>query len=422
MSNIALISADSHAGLRREDYFDYMEKKYHDDLTAYVAEKRQEVGLAEQFFKKQLATLGDEEKAKALSADRERRAQYAVNLSSRVITAEKDGFIAEVLYPDSSADNEIPFSGVLGGTGRYSRELYTAGLRAYNQWLGENSVPDRQVGLATFDAQDTDAALFEVKRARSLGLRGVMPEWDGIQGQPLYDEALDPVWAACVEDGLAVHFHVGSGLPGNVGEQSIGTGYRGMIAFSEMVFWCRRPLWHMIWSGILERFPDLRLVFAECFADWIPRTLGHLDWQWETARAQGLETVPLRPSEYWARQCHVCAHAASLEEWKSRRDIGVDQLMYGTDFPHGGSPWGISTEFLQATVGNLDISESEARAILGENAIRLYDLDMSKLAPVIDRIGHAPSEILGVAATTDEIVAEFPPKLRSKVFRPPSML
>ena len=416
MSKIALVSADSHAGLKRGDYFEYMEKKYHDDLSAYVKAKGKEVSLAEERFQRYLAGAEDKKLVEAMVAEKEARERYAVDLASRIEACDQDGFVAEVLFPDASAENEIPFTGLLGGTSGYSAELRSAALRAYNRWLGENCEPERQLGLAVFDTDDPEAALAEIEAARGPGLLGVLPQWDGND-----DEALEPVWAACAAEGLAVHFHVGSGLPGNVGENSLATGFRGLIAGGEMVYWCRRPLWHFIWSGILDRYPDLKLVFAESFADWIPRTLGHLDWQWESVRTRGQETVPMRPSEYWARQGYVCAHTASLEEWKLRHEIGLDKLMYGTNFPRAGSPWRKSTEFLQATVGNLDIPETEARAILGENAIRLYDLDMAKIGPVIDRIGRRSEEVLNVAATTEEILSGIRPFVRMNAGRPFSM-
>ena len=302
MSKIALVSADSHAGLKRGDYFEYMEKKYHDDLSAYVKAKGKEVSLAEERFQRYLAGAEDKKLVEAMVAEKEARERYAVDLASRIEACDQDGFVAEVLFPDASAENEIPFTGLLGGTSGYSAELRSAALRAYNRWLGENCEPERQLGLAVFDTDDPEAALAEIEAARGPGLLGVLPQWDGND-----DEALEPVWAACAAEGLAVHFHVGSGLPGNVGENSLATGFRGLIAGGEMVYWCRRPLWHFIWSGILDRYPDLKLVFAESFADWIPRTLGHLDWQWESVRTRGQETVPMRPSEYWARQGYVCA-------------------------------------------------------------------------------------------------------------------
>jgi hypothetical protein len=142
--------------------------------------------------------------------------------------------------------------------------------------------------------------------------------------------------------------------------------------------------------------------FTEVQADWVPRTVGWLDYLWDSYASDELKAqVPLLPSEYWHRQCFVGAAVPSIEETEMRRDIGIESFMYGTDFPHSISPWGVSDEYLQATMGRLHVPEDEARAMLGENAARVFGLDVAKLAPIVERVGPRPEDVLTVPAGTD---------------------
>jgi predicted TIM-barrel fold metal-dependent hydrolase len=293
-------------------------------------------------------------------------------------------------------------------------------LRAYNRWLGERSSPGRQLGVGLIAFHDPTYALTQVRNARKIGLRGVMPQWDGLDSGflPLYDEAFDPVWSACVEENLPVSFHPLAGRPRDtyfgVDETipfsagpfvSRKNTQSTMIFEAESLFWSRRCLWHMILGGVLERHPQLRVGFVEMWTDWIPRTLEWLDYLLER-KARGRLTkwesvCPLPASEYWRRQCFVGAHAWSLDDIELRHELGVDTFTFGTDFPHANSPVNQVTPFLRATLGASNVSESDARAILGENMVRIYDLDIAMLEPIADRVGPLPEEILRIPSNQD---------------------
>jgi predicted TIM-barrel fold metal-dependent hydrolase len=249
-----------------------------------------------------------------------------------------------------------------------------------------------------------------------------MPQWDGIDpAYPrLYDSSLDAFWATCAAERLPVNFHSGSGMP--TGVYAAESQPDLMIKASENHFWSRRPLWHLIFGGVLERHPDLRIGFVETFGDWIPRTLAHLDWLWRSRAGSTMrETCPRPPSEYWAQHCFVGAHAASLREELMRSDFAPGTFTYGTDFPHSGSPWGHNTAFLRATMGAAHVSESEARDILGLNLARIFDIDVTALTPLAERVGPTVHDVLGIREE-DDLIADLPPLMKEKVTRPLSML
>ena len=125
----------------------------------------------------------------------------------------------------------------------------------------------------------------------------------------------------------------------------------------EVTWWAHRSLWHLIFAGVLERHPDLQFVFTEQGTAWIPETLGTLDLFFSrmgtATGSQELEwgesvvsQLSMRPSEYWARQCHVGSSFMRPAEAAMRHAVGVDKIMWGSDYPHRESSYPFSTEAL----------------------------------------------------------------------------
>ena len=226
-----------------------------------------------------------------------------------------------------------------------------------------------------------NAAVADVHWAREAGLRGVV-----LRSQPLgrsgwHDPHYERLWAVCEELAMPVHTHGGEGpeygaLPGSAS-----------IWVTEVRWFAHRLFWHLLWSGVLERHPKLQLVFAEQFAAWIPDLLHDLDEQYSGmvagfTRVGGLSMLP---SEYWARQGAVGASFMSRRECERRHAIGVGNIMWGSDFPHDEGTWPATVEALHATFDG--VPEPELRAMLGENAARIYDLDVDVLASHVERVG-----------------------------------
>ena len=108
----------------------------------------------------------------------------------------------------------------------------------------------------------------------------------------------------------------------------------------EFMWWARRPLWELIFGGVFERFPDLRVAFTEQGADWIPSLLERLDEQYRSPFERGINELLRRsPSGYWANNCYVGASFMSRGECAIRDQIGVDRIMWGADYPHIEGTW-----------------------------------------------------------------------------------
>ena len=103
--------------------------------------------------------------------------------------------------------------------------------------------------------------------------------------------------------------------------------------------------------------------------------------------------LSLRPSEYFQRQCYIGASFMPAHEGRERYRIGLDKLMWGSDYPHLEGTWPNTLDALRETFS--DYPESEIRAILGSNAASVYDFDLEKLEPIAAEIGPALTDIVG---------------------------
>ena len=176
--------------------------------------------------------------------------------------------------------------------------------------------------------------------------------------------------------------------------QDYGPGPDGLlIAGAELMFFSHRPLWWFIGGGMFERHPKLTLVFAEQSSDWVPSTLNDLDrtFAMRAGRRGAVLERSLTPRGYWDRQCYIGATAMTVAENRLRYEIGVDTIMWGSDYPHPEGTWPFTKESLRHTfAGN---SADEVRRMLGANAARAYHFDTEALAPIVQRVGPTVEEL-----------------------------
>jgi predicted TIM-barrel fold metal-dependent hydrolase len=401
MDRVLLVSADAHAGLPTPDYRPYLEREYHEQFDSWMAEGHRLLRTAEDNLQR-MSEAGGAVSQEALDEMRARREFATIPDSTRRLKElEQDGIVAEVIYPDITG-NIPPFSshfaGPLGARSkRVPIELKLAGERAHNRWIAEFCAPnaERELGLALVSFADVDVAVAEVRRAADAGLKGILLSEGVVDGETaLYDASFEPLWSTCEEAGIAVHSHGGTGCPDYPWSDPV----TPWFVYSELHFFAHRPLWWMIWGGVLDRHPALRLIFAEQGAEWVVDALARMDYQYEGRggrRADGRHVLPLKPSEYWARQCFVvCSLEFSKTEADRRNEIGVASMLFGTDYPHQEGTWGYTLPYLRRTIGASGMSEGDARAILGTNAAEAYGMDTALLAPLVERIGPTVDQVL----------------------------
>jgi predicted TIM-barrel fold metal-dependent hydrolase len=374
-----LISADCHAGGNHEQYRAYLESRYHDDFDRWRA------AYTNPF--KDLTAGG---RTRNWDDDR------------RVAELEEDGVVAEVLFPNTIPPF-FPTGAVVARPPMPDEyELRLAGIRAHNRWLADwcAHFPERRAGIGQVFLNNTDDAVADVRWCAEHGLRGgvlVQPVPDDMKHiDPLYAPTHDPIWRACEELGVVVNTHSGgAGMP-DYGP------YRaaGQLWLAETTFFSRRPLMQMLLSGVFERFPDLRFVLTEQGASWIPGVLAQLDgFHWQMRRHGRVgelkyaaeDVPPMKPSEYFARNCWVGVSFPSPGEAATRNAIGVDKFMWGSDYPHDESSWPNTREALRRAFAGTPADELQQ--LLAGNAARVYGFDLEALRPIADRVGPTVDEL-----------------------------
>jgi uncharacterized protein len=279
----------------------------------------------------------------------------------RVKDMDRDGVDAEVIY------------GILGAATRLNDpEAANEMFRIYNDWLVGfcRHHPDRYIGLACLPYGDIGAAVEEIRRVGTLGLRGMelSCSWDM---EPMWHPAWEPLWQAVHEVGLPLHFHTFPTLPPSVIEQQKGRVRRA--AFFTVVSGFQMNLVNIlagvIGSAVLERYPRIRIAFGESGIGWIPYALDRMDFEWEDRfRDLGLT---MKPSDYWRRQCKATFQFDRIGT-KLIEDMGVETLMWGSDYPHGDGVWPESSRYIQEQFGHLP--SDVTRKITCENAGHFYGL------------------------------------------------
>jgi predicted TIM-barrel fold metal-dependent hydrolase len=402
MERLLVVSSDSHGGPPPADYRPYLDPQHRDALDDHLADVAMLQGVLQlvgyPFSEDVLDVVDDRGAIRGGGAD------GAFDPARRLREAEAEGVVAEVINPGTQDLGPAPFYEIM--CSRYSPELRAAGAMAHNRWLAEFCAyaPDRLLGMALTEPwPDMAAAVAQLHWAREHGLRGVWTDqFAGLEGEApgLWDRAWDPFWAACADLELPVHIHIGFGIPQGTPQMVM----RAAVQMAQddpkamddvagdlfdSIFQSRKPLWQLMAGGVLDRHPRLRVVLAEQHADWLPATLAYLDRQ----HAAGEFDVPRPPSEYWrSGSFAVTCTAVRRSDLESRHEVGVERMMFGTDYPHMEGTWPNTRDWLRATF--VDVPEAEARAILGENAVDLYGLDRKVLAAVAAEVGPTPAEIL----------------------------
>jgi predicted TIM-barrel fold metal-dependent hydrolase len=281
--------------------------------------------------------------------------------SLRIKDMERDHVDAEVMY------------GILGAASKLAdhdaaNEMY----RIYNDWLADfcKEYPDRQIGLACLPYGDVESAAKEVYRAKELGLRGIelSCSWDM---QPMYHPMWEPLWKAIDDVSLPLHFHtfpvmppaLRASLPKEVQRPAIFTIVSGFqMNLINIVA-------AIIGGAVLERYPNVRIALGESGIGWLAYALDRMDFEWEDRfKDLGLK---MKPSDYWKRQCKATFQFDPIGA-KLVDDIGVETLMWGSDYPHGDGVWPESDKYIKDQFAGLPAAV--VHKITCENAGKFYGL------------------------------------------------
>lgn len=391
-SRYLVVTSDAHAGLPLREYRDWLDPKFRPAF-----DERLDAELAHRQREQQLFL--DETFAKEWKQGRvEDGLRGAWDSDERTRQLDADGIAAEVIFPDGVTEmNTPPFQAGFTlpvGPG-IDPELQWAGARAHNRWIAEFCAlaPERRAGLALVPLlYDVELAVEEIRWARRAGLRGlIIPAiFDGYA--PYHHPRYEPVWQTCEELEMVIHTH--GGVAPDYGDfDDVGT---TGIYMTEFAWWAWRPVWFLIWGGVFERHPSLRFTVTELGAIWAPLIKSVMDHRFErnhvTAKIPDYSgPLKLRPSEYFDRNVFIGSSFAPRSDVEARHDIGIGNIMWGSDFPHPEGLWPRTGEFLRQSFH--DVPEAERVAMLGGTALEVYGFEAAALRPLADRIGPTPEDL-----------------------------
>jgi predicted TIM-barrel fold metal-dependent hydrolase len=379
MNRYAIISVDGHAGADLRDYRPYLASRWHDEFDAWA-----------DAYSNPFADLLAQTAYRNWDSER------------RLEETESQGVVAEVLFP-----NTVPPFFAQGNLTALEPtaedyERRWAGLQAHNRWTADfcAAAPGRRAGLVQVFLNDLDDTLAEIRWAKDnmhvfggVLLPNVAPN---SPLPPLWDPVYEPLWELCEERDVIINVHSGSGLP-DFGDAEAARA----IMLIELAWYAHRAVWHLIFGGVLERHPALRVVLTEQGTSWIPRGVDTLDWFHRRMTHGGAaeavffgavaKGMSMTPSEYFQRNFWVGASFLRPSESVLRYEVGVDKIMWGADYPHSEGSYPYTMEALRAAFA--DCPPAETRMMLETTAAAVYGFDLAALRVIGDRCGPTVEEV-----------------------------
>lgn len=335
---MTILDADGHVTETQDQVVKYLDEPYRRRPMAFP------MYPGDGWDRRMLGTLGD----------------WAGTADAWLRALDKGGVETTVLYPTLGL-----FMSFLR-----DRPWAVALCRAYNTFLHEEFVTasPRLKAVALLPVQDPDAAALELERAvQDLGLTGGMLAADG--DHLLGDARFVPIYETAERLDVMLGIHASGSHLGGAGVD----GFPSFIqthtvshAFGQM-----RQITSVIFEGIPERFPRLRLAFLEAGAGWAPYWLERMDDEF-AKRAAEAPALRKKPSDY-ARGGNIF-FSCEADEWllpQAAKLIGEDQIVWASDFPHWDHSYPGSIDEIRSRG---DLSDAQKRKILGDNARRLYRL------------------------------------------------
>jgi uncharacterized protein len=298
----------------------------------------------------------------------------AYDAGARLKYMDQMGIWAMVMYPN------------VGGFGAQQflklndPELMLTCVQIYNDWQTEWASADsrRLLPITSIPFWDVAAAAKEVRRCAAMGHKGIL-----FTGEPQYwglpllgDPHWNSLWEVAVELDLPISFHIGSGdMAEGLLKNRVAT-YGKMAAFAELAvdIFLRNGLQlnDLLMSGVLVRYPRIKFVSVESGIGWIPFVLEAMDYQFKgNSVAEEHPEFDMLPSEYFARNVYACYWFEQTAPRRLIDKIGVDNILFETDFPHPTSLYGDEVH-ARIKGGLSDCEESVRSKILWSNAQKLY--------------------------------------------------
>ena len=306
----------------------------------------------------------------------------------RLKEQDADGMHAEVLFPNMQVGPRL-------WRNMTDDDAYRAVVRAYNDWLGEDYVPvsrDRLIGLGVIPWTNVDDAIAELEHCAKLGLKGVnLGVFPNGKAYPQPED--DRFWKAAVEMKMPLTVHVGFDrlgpraqqptfeYPGADPEVVKKLGARKLVEWVALPFLTIPPsvsLAQLTLCGVFDRVPDLKIFFAETRLGWVPFWMEEADYWYErhrhwAAKLLNFKALERRPSEYVREHIYFSVQHVERVAVELRRHVGVDRMMFATDFPHIECDWPNTRPFAEKLFAG--VPADEAWRIAAGNMLEFFHLE-----------------------------------------------
>ena len=364
MDNYCIISSDSHIVEPPDLWFDRIDRKFADRAPRLLEEEDGDWWYIEG---EKFESIGENTQVGLRFTNPE-----ALSSVERFANVRPGGYIPDEFVKDLAID------GIAGAVVYPSEglslfrvedsELVSAIFRTYNDWIAEfcSSYPDKIKGLAMINLDDVQEGVRELERSHNLGLVGAMITVYPLENRP-YDLAeYESLWSTAEELEMPLSLHLFTNRFGSTGETL------GQHEFTISDYWVRVSLAKIIYSGVFERYPRLKVGAVEHELSWAPYFIEQLDFAY-TQRAQRTSWHRFKddmlPSSFFRRNVFL-SFQEDARGIRDREFIGIDNLMWGSDYPHEESTFPRSMEFLEKILK--DVPQKDQEKIVGGNAARIY--------------------------------------------------
>jgi predicted TIM-barrel fold metal-dependent hydrolase len=274
------------------------------------------------------------------------RAPGAFDMAQRLVDMDNEGVVNQILFPSM-------------GLWVYritDPELFAACAAAYNDWLANDvmSISPRLVGVAMLSMLDTTDAVEELRRAKSMGYHAVMMATTPPEGREYNTPVWEPLWAAAAEADMTLAFHVGTGADPRM--------FRGagavVVNYVETFVPGQRTVTMLTASGVLDRYPNLRVFIAEGGASWVPALADRLDEGYRQHGAFAEPKLSRLPSEIICSQVYASfQHDRSAVPALDAMDY--PNVLWGDDYPHLEGTFGHTQQTLHDLFDGVDADVTE---------------------------------------------------------------